>query len=126
MSPSNKFYITTAIYYSNAEPHIGSTFEAIGADIVARWKRLKGFDVLFLTGLDEHSQKTVKAAKEKGMTPAALTDFISGKFKEVWGKLAISYDDFIRTTDPRHRRVVSEFLERVHAAGDIYKGTYSG
>ena len=126
MGEKGKFYITTAIPYSNAEPHLGTAFEAIGTDIVARWKRLTGHDVFFLTGMDENSQKTVKAADEHGVTPQELIDSISGKFKELWAKLGISYDDFIRTTEPRHREVVTELFKRVHESGDIYKGTYAG
>ena len=126
MGSPGKFYITTAIPYSNAEPHLGTALEAIGTDVVARWKRLTGYDVFFLTGMDENSQKTVKAAEERGLGPQELIDYISEKFKELWARLLISYDDFIRTTEPRHRKVVTELFKRVHESGDIYPGTYAG
>jgi len=121
-----KFYVTTAIPYSNAEPHLGTALEAIGTDVVARWKRLTGYDVFFLTGMDENSQKTVKAAEERGVEPRQLIDYISGKFKELWAKLYISYDDFVRTTEPRHWKVAVELFNRVFKTGDIYEGTYAG
>jgi methionyl-tRNA synthetase len=122
-----KFYITTPIYYINAVPHIGHAYTTVVADIIARWHRLRGDDVFFLTGLDENSVKTVQAAREKGFKDIqAYADSMAKIWVEAWKLLDISYDDFIRTTQERHRRNVYELFRRVKERGDIYKGVYEG
>ncbi len=121
-----KFYITTPIYYVNAEPHIGSSYTTIVADIIARYKRLRGYDVFYLTGTDEHGQKIAQAAKEKGLEPKELCDQLAEKFKELWKELQITNDYFIRTTDPNHEKTVQYFVKKMLENGDIYKGTYEG
>ena len=120
------FYITTAIPYPNALPHIGTAYEMIGTDAIARFYRLAGYDVFFLTGTDEHSQNVEKAAREKGVDPAVFVDEIVPQFETAWRSLGASYDDFIRTTAERHKRTVRAFAQRCYDAGDIYKGTYEG
>ncbi|MEM2874672.1 MAG: methionine--tRNA ligase [Candidatus Hadarchaeales archaeon] len=122
-----KFYITTPIYYINAVPHIGHAYTTVAADALARWHRLRGDEVFFLTGLDENSEKTVEAAREQAYSDIrAYADFMADVWRKAWRVLEISYDDFIRTTEERHRNNVHELLERVRRAGDIYKGTYEG
>jgi len=122
-----KYYITTPIYYINDEPHLGTAYTTIAADILARWHRLKGFKVFFLTGLDENSIKTVQAAKQKGFKDIqAYADEMAGKFKTAWKSLDISYDDFIRTTEERHKKFVIEFFQKVNEKKLIYKGSYEG
>ncbi len=125
MSDRN-FYITTPIYYVNDIPHIGHAYTTIACDVMSRYKRMKGFDVRFLTGTDEHGQKIQTAAEAKGMTPQELVDKIHVNFKELWKVLDIGNDDFIRTTEPRHVRVVQALFKRLMDQGDIYKGTYEG
>ncbi len=98
----DKFYVTTPIYYVNSEPHIGSAYTTIVADIVARFKRMMGYDVFFLTGTDEHGQKVLQAAKEKNIPPQEYVDSLSSKFKNLWDEMGISYDHFVRTTDDYH------------------------
>lgn len=120
------FYATTPIFYVNAEPHIGHAYTTILVDVVTRYHRLMGDDTYFLTGTDEHGEKVAKAAEAHGMTPEAYTDLISGKFRETWDKMGIQYDEFIRTTEARHKRVVQEILQRVYDNGDIIYGEYSG
>jgi methionyl-tRNA synthetase len=122
----NKFYVTTPIYYVNDVPHIGHAYTTIAADILARWNRLKGKRVFFLTGLDEHGEKICEAALEKGLTPQELVDLLAPRFKEAWRKLNISNDDFIRTTEERHKRTVADIISRIYENGDIYKGLYEG
>jgi methionyl-tRNA synthetase len=122
----SKFYITTAIDYVNSAPHIGTAYEKIAADAIARYKRLAGFDTRFLMGNDEHSINVEKAAREKGLDPQIYCDQMAEVFKGVWKSLDISYDDFIRTTEPRHARGVQELFRRIAASGDIYKGKYEG
>src|SRR3978361_2404714 len=100
---TQSFYITTPIYYVNGAPHIGHAYTSIAADVLARFKRLDGHDVFFLTGTDEHGQKVEKAAAAAGMEPQAFTDQISADFRDMAEKMGISYDDFIRTTEPRHK-----------------------
>lgn len=119
-----KFYITTPIYYLNDEPHIGHAYTTIAADIMARWKKIRGFDVFFLTGSDEHGAKIAAAAKEKGKTPQEFTDEMSGKFKEIWKLLNISYSDFIRTTEERHIKSVQTIIQTLYDNGLIYKNKY--
>ena len=120
------FYVTTPIYYVNAAPHIGHAYTTIVADFLARFHRLDGFDVFFLTGTDEHGEKIAQAAERAGMSPKAFVDRMSAKFKEAWELLNISYDDFIRTTEERHKKVVQYVLQKVYDAGDIYYGEYEG
>jgi methionyl-tRNA synthetase len=122
----NKFYITTPIYYVNDVPHIGHAYTTIAADILARYNRLKGREVLFLTGTDEHGQKVEKAAQEKGLTPKEHADSMVENFKNLWKCLNISYDAFIRTTDDEHKKVVQELLQKLYHKGEIVKRTYSG
>jgi len=123
---SSKVYITTPIYYVNDLPHIGHAYTTIIADTAARYFRLKGDDVFFLTGTDEHGQKIEEAAKKRGKTPKEYADEISAKFKELWDEFGISYDKFIRTTDPEHIRGVQRAFEIMYQKGDIYKGVYKG
>lgn len=121
-----KFYVTTAIDYVNAEPHIGHAYQKIVADCLARWNKLQGKEVLFVTGTDEHGKKVEEAAKNAGKDPKEFVDGISNKFKLAWKALDINYDRFIRTTDEDHKKVVGEFIKKCNQAGDIYKGNYSG
>lgn len=120
------FYATTPIFYVNAEPHIGHAYTTTLVDVVTRYHRLRGDDTYFLTGTDEHGEKVAKAAEANGMTPEAYTDLISGKFRETWDHMGIQYDEFIRTTEARHKKVVQEILQRVYDSGDIIYGEYSG
>jgi methionyl-tRNA synthetase len=122
----SKFYITTAIDYVNNVPHLGTAYEKIAADAIARYKRLLGFDTRFLMGNDEHSTNVEKAAKEQGLDPQAYCDKMAEIFQAVWKRLDISYDDFIRTTEPRHVRGVQALFETIASTGDIYKGKYEG
>ncbi len=122
----NKFYVTTAIDYVNASPHIGHAYEKIAADILARHHSLRGKDVFFLTGVDEHGSKVEKAAKDAGMSPQDFCNKMSAQFQRAWEKLEIEPNYFIRTTEARHARVVQELFARMKAAGDVYKGSYSG
>ncbi|MBI4145379.1 methionine--tRNA ligase [Candidatus Woesearchaeota archaeon] len=124
--PKETFYITTAIDYPNGKPHLGHAYEKIVADTLARWHRLSGEDVFFLTGTDEHGQKTERAAKAAGKKPQEFVDGNVAFFKELTKALNLSNDDFIRTTETRHTKIVQELFERLLATGDIYKGTYEG
>jgi methionyl-tRNA synthetase len=121
-----KVMITTPIYYVNARPHIGHAYTTIACDTWARYQRLAGKEVFFLTGTDEHGDKIVKAAAAEGKTPQEYCDEISGAFKSVWQKLGLAPDDFIRTTEPRHKAVVQQILQKIYDAGDIYAGEYTG
>jgi len=121
-----KFYVTTAIDYVNAEPHIGHAYQKIVADVLSRWHKLKGEEVFFLTGTDEYGKKVQKAAESAGKKPKEFVDKISKKFKEAWKSLNIIPDRFIRTTDKDHVQVVKNFIKKCNAAGDIYKGKYEG
>ncbi|MCX8193871.1 MAG: methionine--tRNA ligase [Candidatus Pacearchaeota archaeon] len=123
---SKKYYITTAIDYVNARPHIGHAFEKVLADAIARWNRLNGRGVFFLTGTDENAQKNAQAAKAAGMSTKQFVDKNVKAFIELCEKLNLSNDDFIRTTEPRHVKVAQEIFEKVYKKGDIYKGTYEG
>jgi methionyl-tRNA synthetase len=123
---TKKYYITTPIYYLNALPHIGHAYTTIAADIMARYKKSRGEEVYFLTGTDEHGANIEKAADSAGVTPREWTDNMAAKFKELWTVLNINYNDFIRTSEPRHERVVQEIFEILLKKGDIYKGKYSG
>ncbi len=121
-----KFYITTAISYPNGEPHIGHAYEVLATDALARFKRLDGFDVFFLTGTDEHGQKIQQTAAKQGMTPRQFVDMMAPKFQRMVEVLNCSNDDFIRTTEERHIRSVQELWRRMAANGDIYLGKYAG
>ncbi|MGE0008240.1 MAG: methionine--tRNA ligase [Parvibaculaceae bacterium] len=121
-----KFYVTTAISYPNGPPHIGHAYEVLATDALARFKRLDGFDVMFLTGTDEHGQKIEQTARRQGRTAADFVDEMARLFKEMVAQLNCSNDDFIRTTDARHKHTVSELWKRLEAAGDIYLSNYSG
>ena len=120
------FYITTAIYYVTDVPHVGNAAEAIAADVAARFQRLQGQSVLFATGTDENAIKVAEAAREQGLTPGDFVDSIVPRWVEVWQKLHISYDEFIRTTETRHRNVTEEVFRKLMARGDIYKDVYKG
>jgi methionyl-tRNA synthetase len=121
-----RFYATTPIYYVNDEPHIGHAYTTIVGDAVTRWHRLLGDDVKFLTGTDEHGLKIQRAAAAAGMEPKEFADGIAPRFADLWKSLDIANDDFIRTTEPRHRAAVEEILRRCYAAGDIELGHYRG
>lgn len=122
----SRFYLTTPIYYVNAEPHLGHAYTTVVADAIARSRRLLGHDVFFLTGTDEHGQKVERAATARGMTPQAFTDEISGAFRRLFAHLNISNDDFIRTTEPRHFVAAQAIWRRVKERGFLYKDTYEG
>lgn len=121
-----KFYITTAIAYTSQKPHIGNTYEAVLTDAIARYHRLKGDDVYFLTGTDEHGQKIEDCAKAAGVTPQEWVDRIAGEIKGIWDLMGTSYDQFIRTTDPKHEKTVQKIFKKLYDQGDIYKGKYEG
>lgn len=122
-----KFYVTTPIYYVNDKPHIGHAYTTVIADIIARWHRLKEEDVFFLTGLDEHGQKISNSSIKLGFSsPKKFADHIAEEYIKTWKALNISNNDFIRTTEERHHKLVTEFIEKVRKKGDIYKGNYSG
>ncbi|MFQ6615857.1 MAG: methionine--tRNA ligase [Fidelibacterota bacterium] len=121
-----KFYVTTPIYYVNDEPHLGHAYTTILADVLARYHREAGEEVFFLTGTDEHGQKVFQAAKKHGISPKQHCDEMVVRFKELWDRLHIQYDYFIRTTDPDHKDVVQTILQRIHDKGDIYFDEYSG
>ena len=121
-----KYYITTAIAYASAKPHIGNTYEAIATDAIARYKRAKGFDVFFCTGTDEHGQKIENCAAAAGLEPQAYVDNVAGVIKGVWDQMNVSYDYFIRTTDDYHVKTIQKIFERFLRQGDIYKGYYEG
>jgi len=122
----DKFYITTPIYYINDVPHIGHTCTTLAADIIARLHRQLGEEVFFLTGTDEHGEKVAEAAQKEGLSPQEFCDKIAPRFEEAWKNLNISNDFFIRTTDKRHEKVVSELLQKIYDGGDVYKGKYEG
>jgi methionyl-tRNA synthetase len=124
----SKFYLTTAIDYANGDPHIGHAYEKIGADVIARYHRLRGDDVRFLSGLDEHGQKVAQAAAERGVSPQAFVDEIAGRFEAMWARLSISYDQFIRTTDAAHKLGVRALIKRIHdnTPDDFYEKQYEG
>jgi len=120
------FYLTTPIYYVNSVPHLGTAYTTIAADALCRWRRMTGYDVHFLTGLDEHGQKVAQAAEQNGVEPQAWVDTIAPKFVEAWKMLDISNDDFIRTTEPRHERGAQAFIQALKDSGDLYQGHYEG
>ncbi len=121
-----RFYITTPIYYPNADPHLGHVYTTIAADVAARYHRLRGDETFFLTGTDEHGIKMVKTADVAGITPQALADRVSGVFRDLWAELKITNDAFIRTSDAVHKRGVQAIVEKLVASGDIYLGSYEG
>jgi len=121
-----RFYLTTAIDYANGDPHMGHAYEKIGADAIARYRRLRGDDVWFVIGMDEHGQKVQQEAESQGRDPQDWVDEVAGKFSRVWDRLRISHDDFIRTTEPRHETAVDALIETIEANGDIYTARYEG
>lgn len=126
MNEKKKFYITTPIYYPSAKLHIGNTYTTVAADALARFKRLCGYDVMLLTGTDEHGQKIQRKAEEKGVTPKEYVDEIVAGIKDLWKMMNIGYDKFIRTTDDYHVKAVQKIVEKLYAQGDIYKDAYEG
>jgi len=123
---SRRYYVTTPIYYVNGAPHIGHAYTSIAADVMARWKRLDGFDVFFLTGTDEHGQKVEKAARDAGMDPQSFTDKVSADFRDMALKMGVSFDQWIRTTEERHKVSCAELWKRIEASSNIYLGHYEG
>ena len=121
-----RFYLTTPIYYVNDAPHVGHAYSTVNADAIARWHRLSGDDVFFLTGTDEHGAKVAEAAAEHGVTPAEWAERTAQRFVEAWANLRISNDDFIRTSEPRHHASVRAFLQKIYDNGFIEMGTYTG
>ena len=121
-----KYYISTAIAYTSGKPHIGNTYEIILADAIARYKRLKGYDVYFQTGTDEHGEKIQLKAEAKGVTPQEFVDDVAGEIKRIWDKMNTTYDRFVRTTDKNHERVVQKIFKKMYDKGDIYLGEYKG
>ena len=121
-----KYYISTAIAYTSAKPHIGNTYEIVLGDAIARYKRLKGFDVYFQTGTDEHGEKIELKAKEVGITPKEYVDNIASQIKDIWDIMNTSYDRFVRTTDSKHEREVQKIFKKMYDKGDIYLGKYEG
>ena len=122
----SRYYITTAIDYVNSRPHLGTAYEKVCADVIARYKRLAGIDTFFLMGNDEHSQNVYKSAVEQGLDPLTYCDRMEEVFQKTWRALDLSYDDFIRTTQPRHKAAVTEMVQRIYDAGDIYEDVYEG
>ncbi|HNR80106.1 MAG TPA: methionine--tRNA ligase, partial [Mesotoga infera] len=120
------YYVTTPIYYINSEPHIGSAYTTIVADVVSRYRRLSNSDVFFLTGTDEHGQKVLSEAVSREMDTQKYCDILAGKFKQLWEELEISNDGFVRTTDDYHMKAVRFFVNKMKEKGDIYKGKYEG
>ena len=125
-SGKEKFYITTAIAYTSRKPYFGYVYDPVLADMIARYKRMMGYDVFYLTGSDEHGQKIEEYAKAQGMAPKAYVDSVSAQIKAVWDCMNVRYDRFIRTTDPDHERAVQKIFKKLYDQGDIYKGTYEG
>ena len=122
----NKFYITTPVYYANAQPHIGHAYTTIAADTIVRLKRALGVDTFLLTGMDEHGAKIAQKAKEDNITPQELVDGISDSFKSLWKQLDIDYDVFTRTTEANHKKFIQEAVQKLYEQGIIYKGEYEG
>ncbi len=120
------YYLTTPIYYVNARPHLGHTYTTIAADTLARYKRMRGFDARFLTGTDEHGQKIERSADKAGKTAQTFADEISAEFRSLWARMGLTNDDYIRTTEPRHKRGVQRLFMELQQRGYIYKGTYTG
>ena len=122
MSDGKRVYITTAIDYANGAPHMGHAIEKIGADAMARYRRLRGDDVHFLMGMDEHGLKVLQSADAAGVSPKAWVDDVSAQFTRAWQRLDISHDDFVRTTQARHRPAVEEMIRRIAQSGDLQVG----
>ena len=123
---NKKYYISTAIAYTSGKPHIGNTYEIVLADAIARYKRMKGFDVYFQTGTDEHGEKIELKAKDKGIAPQQYVDEVASEIKRIWDIMNTSYDRFVRTSNPNHKKVVQKIFNKMYEKGDIYKGEYSG
>ena len=126
MNNKEKYYITTAIAYASRKPHIGNSYEIVLTDAIARFQKLIGKDVFFLTGTDEHGQKIQLEAEAKGISPQQYVDGVAGEIKDLWGLMDTSYDKFIRTTDPAHKKVVQKIFKKLYDQGDIYKSEYEG
>lgn len=122
----SRFYVTTAIDYVNSRPHLGTAYEKITTDVIARYKRLSGVETRFVMGNDEHSHNVFQRARDEGLEPLVFCDQMEQVFRDVWNRLDISFDDFIRTTEERHRCAVTKFIQRIAAAGDLYEGSYEG
>ncbi|HYY44097.1 MAG TPA: class I tRNA ligase family protein, partial [Actinomycetota bacterium] len=122
----DKYYLTTPIYYVNDVPHLGHAYTTVAADFVARWQRMAGRRVHFLTGTDEHGLKIAQTAERHGVTPKEWADRMIPRWTEVWQALDITNDDFIRTTEPRHEKPVQQFVKDLYDRGDIYLGSYEG
>ena len=120
------FYITTAIAYTSRKPHIGNSYEIVLTDAIARFKRMQGYDVFFLTGTDEHGQKIEQYANEAGVTPKQYVDKVAGEIRGICDLLNTTYDKFIRTTDDYHEKVVQKIFKKLYDQGDIYKDKYEG
>jgi len=121
-----KFYITTAIAYASRKPHIGNTYEIVLSDAIARFKKMLGYDVYFLTGTDEHGQKIQLEAEKQGINPQEYVDNVAGEIKSIWDLMNTTYDQFIRTTNPKHKETVQKIFKKLYEKGDIYKGEYEG
>ena len=126
MENKGKYYITTAIAYTSGKPHIGNVYEIVLADAIARYKRMTGYDVRFQTGTDEHGQKVEEKAQAAGKTPKEFVDEVSGIIRQQFDVMNVSYDKFMRTTDPYHERQVQKIFKKFYEQGDIYKGKYEG
>ena len=126
MEENKKYYITTPIYYPSGDFHVGTCYCTLMADTLARYKRLRGYDVFFMTGTDEHGQKIEEKAKAQGITPKEYVDDFVNKAKDLWKILGISYDKYMRTTDEYHVKAVQKIFEILLEKGDIYKGEYKG
>ena len=122
----SRYYLTTPIYYVNAAPHIGHAYTTIAAEVIARVKRMQGFDVVLTSGTDEHGTKVERAARAQGKTPEEFVDLISGEFQSVWKKLDLKIDRFQRTTAPNHAKLVNQLFHDCQTNGYIYKGSYTG
>lgn len=122
----NKFYITTPIYYVNSKPHVGTLYSTLLADVAARWNKLMGKQVYFVTGTDEHGQKIQEKAEQVGMAPQAFCDSMIPPFKQAWEKYEIEYDAFVRTTSEQHKKAVVAWIEKMQELGEIYKSVYTG
>lgn len=121
-----KFYLTTPLYYVNARPHLGHTYTTIVADVIARYKRMRGFEAVFLTGTDEHGETVARSARKAGQEPQAFADEVAAAYQRLWKTLGLDYDRFIRTTESRHEAAVRKIFQATKKAGYIYKGKYEG
>ena len=121
-----KYYISTAIAYTSAKPHIGNTYEIVLADAIARYKRMTGYEVYFQTGTDEHGQKIQQKAEAAGITPQEHVDNVAGEIRRIWDLMNTTYDKFVRTSDPEHKAKIQKIFKRLYEQGDIYKGKYTG